>query len=39
MFRRDQDWFSGEWLAQQLSWSAALAVLNIMQFRLLLSES
>lgn len=27
MFRRDQDRFSGEWLAQQLSWSAALAIL------------
>lgn len=27
MFRRNQDWFSGAWLAQQLSWDAALAIL------------
>ena len=27
MFRRGQDWFSSQWLAQQLSWSAALAIL------------
>ena len=27
MFIRGQDWFSGEWLAQQLAWIAALAIL------------
>ena len=27
MFSRGQDWFSGEWLAQQLSWSTVLVIL------------